>query len=169
MITVSFTVLGGVGGSFERTGTVSDLLLSIPYLLSSQLVPPLHVVNDLLMKGIRDAGMSGGCTWEPFQITETDWKDLKHDLASPRSGNKEFVEPPDWVRTIDDWSSWVMIFKYGYPEEFRELEREYRQVAQARELAVKEGNGDLVADLHLRVIESGNKLAEFVMKHQRRR
>ena len=167
MITVSFTVLGGVGGSFERTGTVSDLLLSIPYLLSSQLIPPLRVVNDLLMKGICDAGMSGGCTWDPFQITESDWNDLKEELAAPSSGNREFVEPPTWVDTIDDWNSWVMMFKYGFPEEFRELEREYRRLAEARAEAMAKGRGDLVEQLHLSVIEAGNRLGDFVMKHRR--
>jgi hypothetical protein len=111
---ISFAVLGGVGGSSEEQGTVVDLLSAIPYLLTAQLVPPLHVVNDLLMKGIYDAGMSGGCEWEPFHIDASEWNDFRRALAEPHSGAAcEFVEPPDWVKTYDDWHSWVMTFKYG--------------------------------------------------------
>jgi hypothetical protein len=163
MRNVRFTVLGGADGSFEEHGTVSDLLSSVPYLLSARLVPPRHVVNDLLEKGGSDAGMSGGCTWDPFQITEQEWNDLVQDLHEC-----EFVEPPEWVETIDDWNSWVMIFKYGYPEEFRDLEREHRELERAREGAASEGKADLAKELHARAIEVEERLAELAMKHRRR-
>ena len=60
---------GESGGSSERRGTVAELLESIPYLLADRLLPPLRVVNDVLRRGVHDAGMSGGCSWRPFEIT----------------------------------------------------------------------------------------------------
>ena len=111
---ISFTVLGGVGGESEDHGTLVDLLSAVPYLLTAQVVPPMRVVNDLLIKGIYDAGMSGGCEWEPFQIDASEWNDLKQALTAPGSEEPcEFVEPPDWVKTFEDWSQWVMRLKYG--------------------------------------------------------
>ena len=167
MRTVSYVVLGGVGGEFPQQGTVADLLLAVPYLLTPRLIPPLHIVNDLLAKGIDDAGMSGGVQWEPFQITQSEWDALAQHLTQlPDDESCEFVPPADWVQTIDDWSAWVMIHRYGYPEEFRELDREVRELERARKEAVREGNESLVLELHLRCVEAGNRLAEFVMAHR---
>jgi hypothetical protein len=170
MRNVSFSVLGGVGGSTEKQGTVADLLDAIPYFLSAQLIPPLLVVNDLLRKGIRDAGMSGGCMWEPFEITQSEWADLANNLKALTSGKEcRFVEPPEWVKTIDDWNAWIMIFKYGYPEEFRDIEKECRDLERARKQATKDGNTDLAEALRVRAIKADIKLAQFAMKHHRKK
>ena len=167
MRTISYIVLGGMGGEFPKRGTVADLLLEIPYLLTARIIPPLHVVNDLLAKGLDDAGMSGGCQWEPLQITESDWDDLVLQLKSlPGDEACEFVRPPDWVETADDWWAWIMIHKYGMPEEFRLVEREVRELEDARKKALNEGNEDLVLELHLRVIEASNRLSQLVMDHR---
>lgn len=170
MRSVSFSVLGGVGGSTKQRGTVADLLDAIPYFLSPQLIPPLHVVNDLLRRGVRDAGMSGGCKWEPFEITHPEWVDLANDLKALTSERAcKWVEPPEWVKTYDDWNAWVMIFKYGYPEDFREIERECRDLERAHKQATKDGNVDLAEELRLRALEADTKLAQFVMRHRRKK
>ena len=164
---VEYVVLGGIGGEFPKQGTVAELLSEIPYLLTARIVPPLHVVNDLLAKGLDSAGMSGGCEWEPFQITASEWEDLASHLMSLTDDEAcEFVQPPDWVETIDDWQAWIMIHKYGMPDEFRVLEREVRELENARKRALNEGNEELVLELHLRVIEAGEKLSQLVMKHR---
>ena len=169
MKTVSYVVLGGVGGEFPETGTVADLLQAIPYLLIAQIVPPLHVVNDVLAKGSRNSGMSGGCEWKPFQLSQAEWEELSRHLQSePDDSSFQFVQPPDWVVTVEDWQSWIMIHRYGFPEEFRVLEREVRDLEQARTQAMQEGNQDLVEELHLRVIEAGEKLSQLVMNHRQR-
>lgn len=62
---ISYTALGGIGGETRKAGTVADLLLEIPYLLTARTVPPLHVVNDLLARGISTPEMSSGCEREP--------------------------------------------------------------------------------------------------------
>ena len=170
MRTVSYAVLGGVGGSFEERGTVADLLQTIPYLLTPRIVPPHHVINELLAKGTVDAGMSGGCKWEPFQITQSEWEAIAQHLKTLPEGEAcEFVQPPDWVITADDWHAWIMIFKYGYPDEFRELELEVRHLEGALKQAIDEGNSALVEELHLRVIEVGEKIARIAMAANERR
>ena len=167
MRTISYTVLGGMGGEFPADGTVADLLLEIPYLLTARIVPPLHVVNDLLAKGLDDAGMSGGCEWKPLQITQSEWEELASHLTSlPDDEACEFVQPPEWVQTVEDWQAWIMIHKYGFPDEFRVIEREVRDLENARKKALNEGNEDLVLELHLRVIEAGERLSELVMSHR---
>jgi hypothetical protein len=169
MRTISYVVSGGMGGESRERGTVVELLLAIPYLLTGRITPPLHVVNDLLLKGIADSGMSGGCTWEPFQVSQPEWEELTTALASLPDGKAcEFVQPPGWVEVVDDWRAWIMIHKYGLPEEFLILEREVRDLEHARTQAMGEGNQPLVEELHLRVIEAGERLSELVMEHRGR-
>ena len=164
---VSFSVADGAGDPIPTRGTIADLLEAIPYMLVPRLVPPWRVVNDLLRRGGGDAGMSGACAWEPFEITQAEWADVASDLDRRSPGERcEVVEPPDWVQTIDDWDAWVMIYKYGLPEAFRELDRECRELERARERARRDGDADLAEALHLRAIEAGERLSEFVMKHR---
>lgn len=166
---ISFTVLGGVGGSSKQHGTVVDLLSAVPYLLTARLILPLHVVNDVLIKGIYDAGMSGGCKWEPFQIDASEWNELRRAFEASQSGEAhEFVEPPEWVKTIDDWHAWVMIFRYGYHEEFRHLDRECRELERARDQAANEGNEALAEELDERVMEAEAKIAQLAMNARKR-
>ena len=169
MQSIKYVVLGGVGGEFERQGTVADLLMAVPYLLMSRIIPPLPVTNDLLMRGRVDAGMSGGCRWDPFQLTEAEWGELVEHLKSlPDDKACEFVPPADWVENIDDWQVWIMIFRHGFPAQYRELEREARMLESARKKAVQDGNQELTLELHLRVIEVGNRIAEMAMEANQR-
>ena len=157
-----------MGGAVQKTGSAADLLLDIPYLLTARIVPPLHVVNDLLAKGISDAGMSGGCEWEPLQITASEWDEVAAVLrALSYDEAYEFVEPPIWVETVDDWHAWIMMHTYGLPDAFRALDREVRDLEHARAQAMREGNQELVEELHLRVIEAGGKLSQLVMEHRK--
>jgi hypothetical protein len=63
--------------SMPREGTVVDLLFDIPYLIGwSTPFPTRDQLNRLLGKGIYDAGMSGGCEWEPFQLSTDEYEEL---------------------------------------------------------------------------------------------
>jgi hypothetical protein len=167
MRTVAFEIHGGVGGADLQSGTLSDMLKAIPYLLTPKLVPPLRVVNDLLSKGIRDAGMSGGCSWEPFEITPAEWDELREQLISDHSDGLEYVPPPEWVQNIHDWHHWVMEFRYGMPApEYRELEGRYRALVGERDQALKDGNQELAGELHLKAFNAGNALADLVTQHR---
>jgi hypothetical protein len=168
--TVSFWVADGVGDPTRKRGTMADLLEAVPYLLVARLVPPWHVVNDLLRSGGSDAGMSGACTWEPFEITRAEWAELARELAArPPKRRCTFVEPPDWVQTFEDWHAWIMIFKYGLPDEYREVDREYRELERARAQAANAGQTDLAEELRARAGEAADRLSQLVMTHRRSR
>jgi hypothetical protein len=170
MRTIAFEVRGGIGGTQLQSGTLSDLLKHIPYLLTPKLVPPLYVVNDLLEKGISDSGMSGGCSWKPFEITSAEWDELKEQLISNQSDGMEYVSPPEWVKNLHDWHNWVFEFRYGMPgPEFRELDERYRSFVEQRDQALKDGNQELASELHLKAFKAGNELADLAMKNRPRK
>ena len=54
----------------ESRGVVrmDTFLFDIPHFFYMGYVPPLKIVNIFLEGGLRDAGMGGGCEWEPFEI-----------------------------------------------------------------------------------------------------
>lgn len=99
-------------GQLRKSGSALSLLLSIPYFFVSEVIPPIFVINDVLKKGVVDAGMSGGCRWKPFQLDEEEYGDLVSKLKE-----KKFAEitPPDWVRTHLDWQIWCREITWGIP------------------------------------------------------
>ncbi len=74
--------IGCASGSWVR-GSLADLLMAMPYLVphsTQQLLPYLARLNEILLTGIYDCGMSGGCAWRPFQISEQEYEVLETEL-----------------------------------------------------------------------------------------
>src|SRR4051812_18494011 len=64
-------------GTMPAEGTVVDLLFDIPYLIGWGAPLPSHYqLNSLLRKGYDDAGMSGGCAWEPFELSADEYDEV---------------------------------------------------------------------------------------------
>ncbi len=104
---LSFTILPGVGSTVhEHHGSVLDLLVRLPYvILPGRPLPPLAVLNDTLSKGKLDAGMSGGCLWEPFELSETEYAEIVREIE--KEGIAPPVATPPWVKTRRDWQEWL--------------------------------------------------------------
>ena len=121
---LAFEVLPATGpGTIPESGNTVDLLLNMPYLLTSGLIPPEFVINELLSQGLNDAGMSGGVQWEPYQLRPGDFDALAQALQQAYTiGELEYKAPDTWVRNFQDWHVWVMYVKHGVPwEEHKRL------------------------------------------------
>lgn len=100
--------------SGRRTGDISDLFRAAnPYLFSGDLVPPLHVINQFLAKGVSHLGMGGGAEWKPFSLVEAEYSAFLRYLDTPVGQRKfnrkkpvEVAAPPADVQTADDYSQW---------------------------------------------------------------
>lgn len=84
-----------------------------PYTFLPPEMPPLRILNSFLATGISDHGMSGGAEWEPFEVSEQEYQDLLAHLATqhgrerfPYEGEIILLDPPDWVKTVEDLSEW---------------------------------------------------------------
>lgn len=140
---LTFTRLPAHGpGETPTEGTVLDLLLAIPYLLQSRIVPPLRILNEVLATGEVEMGMSGGCRWEPFALTPDEYDELVAALSEGDDTRRAtFVEPPDWVRTFEEWQVWTREYRHGIPAE-RNLEYTRRLSALDAEREAAESRGD---------------------------
>lgn len=63
---------------------IATFLLGLPTIglaiRQAKLIPPLCVVNEVLVSGKVDAGMSGCFQWEPITVDEAEYKAIQDSL-----------------------------------------------------------------------------------------
>jgi len=164
----AFEVLPATGpGTIPESGNTVDLLLNMPYLLTSGLIPPEFVINELLSKGLNDAGMSGGVQWEPYQLRPGDFDALATALQQAYTyGELKYKAPDTWVRNFQDWHVWVMYVKHGIPwEEHKRLNDAMVTIEKALQEAERAGDKVRMNKLHLASLKAGGELSEFTMRY----
>ncbi|NVJ50158.1 MAG: hypothetical protein HWE11_07215 [Gammaproteobacteria bacterium] len=167
--TFNFEILLATGpGSIVEKGNTVDLLNEMPYLLSTKIIPSETVINELLSKGINDAGMSGGVKWEPYKLKQGQFSTVV-DLLKKANRSLEYVEPPTWVSGAHDWHVWIMYYKSGVPwQKHKELNDEYNCIIAKINEAYDAGNKEEAEELHWKSVEVGTRLAEFVTENLRK-
>lgn len=53
-----------------------------------------------------DAGMSGGCSWKPFEITQEEYQDLVLELLTDPKSRFEVLDAPAEIQTYTQWVEW---------------------------------------------------------------
>jgi hypothetical protein len=162
---LKYKILPPVGpGSFSTEGSVADLLMDIPYFFIAKIIPPIDVVNEVLQKGVLDAGMSGGCKWKPVQLDAASYTKLAADL---RQMDFVSIQPPDWVTTYSDWHSWCAELVWGIPAlESRQQWVEITELSAQHNAAIKAGDDHLAASLLIQVNELCAENCRFVKEHR---
>ncbi len=110
-----WTQFSAVGdGQSELSGTLIEFLLSgaCSAIVYFRVVPPLTVVNNLLASGVSGMGMGGGWRWDPFTLTEAEYKELGSALvaAVPTHGLRAIQylnDVPEWVKDELDLLAWL--------------------------------------------------------------
>jgi hypothetical protein len=64
------------GRKSTREDSLLVLVYDIPYFGACGVFPPLHVLNQFLLRGGSQGGMSPGATWQPFSLSEQEFRDL---------------------------------------------------------------------------------------------
>lgn len=100
-------------------------LMDIPYLFIRGVLPPLHILNEILETGRLGGGMSPGARWTPFSLREAEYARLAKNLprawrAARKHGDARF--PPDELRidpslaSAKDHEQWVAAVCAKYPQ-----------------------------------------------------
>jgi hypothetical protein len=66
----------------KRSAPLPYFLLDIPYLFITGTIPPLAIINSILSKGGGDGGMGPGTSWEPFTMTEAEYREVVEELLT---------------------------------------------------------------------------------------
>lgn len=81
----------------ECEATLVEFILDIPYLLFEGVIPPLHLLNEILSSGDAGGGMSPGTSWEPFEISKEEYNELVSELLAL---DLEVLKKEDRIRFI---------------------------------------------------------------------
>src|SRR5258708_131517 len=72
-----------LGPGIKRKALLSEFMLDVLYLMEySGVIPPLHVLNEVLLSGGNSGGMSPGTSWRPFKISEPEYEELVEALLN---------------------------------------------------------------------------------------
>jgi hypothetical protein len=169
MRTIDYEILPPLGpGTEPKSGTLAQLVHDIPYLLMPGPIPPRAVLNSIFKTGLSDAGMSGGCRWQPFEISPAEYDELVRALVADSKGTLTVVDTPDWVRTQSDWTAWWMQHLHHVPaDEHRRLTARYEELERERKDAEARGDSALAEDLFVQAVRAGTELGDFIMSHRK--
>ncbi|MEO0823392.1 MAG: hypothetical protein AAF074_23615 [Pseudomonadota bacterium] len=103
--------MNGQAPEVERR-TPAALLQALPYLLWHNVIPPMAVANEIFRAGEFGAGMSGGVTWDPFELDEAGYAEMADALAEDFGA--DLVRDPDLDAkpTYSAWMRAVLLTRY---------------------------------------------------------
>ena len=164
MRVVEYTILG-MGGEKKVSGSVLDLLKSIPYFLMTY-IPTRVVMNSVLEKGFSDAGMSGGARWPAFKLSADEYELVASHLEL--KGLKR-LSTPSWVSSESDWGIWKYEVDHAVPsKEHRRLSAICDDIDKKLIDAEDAGRTEEAEDLHWKYVEADTIMRKFIDEHFKR-
>lgn len=85
---VKFRVFPGTGAAMPswEHASLDEFLLETPVFVYELkvfgVIPPIHILNEILTTGKYDAGMGGACEWRPFEINMSEYAELVLELTT---------------------------------------------------------------------------------------
>ena len=117
METVEYTVTEFHGSDGQCRGSLADLVLDAHMIPRCGLIPPFRVLAALCRSGGSRGGMSPGCVWQPFELSEdVYWQAVQRleqftsDELTSRHRAPHIVGEirPDYAAPdTDDYSAWL--------------------------------------------------------------
>ncbi len=117
METVEYTVIEFHGSDGQCRGSLADLVLDAHMIPRCGLIPPFRVVAALCRSGGSRGGMSPGCVWQPFELSEEIyWQAVQRlEQFTPDDLTSRHRDPhivgeirPDYTAPdTDDYSAWL--------------------------------------------------------------
>lgn len=82
------------GAASKHKAPLAELVLDILYLMETNgVIPPLHVLNEVLLQGGDNGGMSPGTSWRPFSITAIEYEELVEALLNLDVAEAKNIHP----------------------------------------------------------------------------
>ena len=104
--------VGAADGSWEFIEMEEFLLSHAPDLRSHVYIckqfPPFHILNEELMTGGSDQGMSGGCYWKPFELSKEDYDLLRDEMLTNPELEMEYDQSLEEKATLRKWCGAVL-------------------------------------------------------------
>lgn len=152
----------------KSSAEIAKLLLRIPYFIKASALPPCRVINDLLRRGVYDAGMSGHVSWNPFELDETEYGRVVNELQKLRSGLLPDDSPLE-VQTLDDWNNWRLIKQVGENGyELNQLLRKRHEIVKKIETFNRNTeNNDAIAEFQMELMDLDALIGDILIQSSR--
>ena len=111
MMDVRFKQHGAVGPAEWTYASLADFLFALPFFLPrdfEQPVPPLTVLNEIFTSGKLDAGMSGGCEWKSFEISQDEYDELAQELLTRPQCRFVIDDELATAKSVREWRGKVL-------------------------------------------------------------
>lgn len=117
MRAIEYTVTDFHSPDAHCHGTIADLMLDADLIPRCGFIPPFKVVAKVFRSGGGEAGMSSGCVWQPFQLSEDEyWQavqrleqftldDLKSRHRDPQITGE--IQPDYAAPDTDNYLTWL--------------------------------------------------------------
>lgn len=109
----------------KRKAPLSEFVLDIMYLMNnSGVIPPFHVLNEVLQQGGNSGGMSPGTSWRSFSLKEAEYQELVDALLKLNISEAKKAHPYIFFTRIivdealdqsDTYLSWMWAVSRKYP------------------------------------------------------
>jgi hypothetical protein len=114
---IEYTVTDRHHANAKCRGALTDLILDAHLIPRCGLIPPSRVLAAVLRKGGGNGGMSSGCIWTPFELSEDDYwaaverleRFMPDDLTS-RHRDPQItgeIRQDDTAPDTDDYGAWL--------------------------------------------------------------
>jgi len=117
MLQIQIKILPAMGsryGKWEVVTLEEFLVLHSPHLnmvvTCGKQFPPIHILNEELMSGGADNGMSGGCFWKPFELSEDDYRELFDEMITSPRYDLEYDKKLENRKTLKKWCGAVISY-----------------------------------------------------------
>ena len=149
---IRFYTLGPTGHwKNEERGTTADIILAASGFASYEgPVPPLSVINEMLAKGVWDAGMSGGVEFPPHQVEPADYEALRRELLERANALHDLVLPAD-LTNHEQLQTWWWDHLDQFPSSAHEAWKEQAQAIQRRKPKTEADQEELARHLRNRL------------------
>ena len=115
MIQIRIKIVPGIGsseGKWEVVGFDEFLTRYSPGLCmtiyAGKQFPPLHIINEELKSGGSNMGMSGGCYWKPFALTEAEYAEISEEMLTSPDYDLGYDKSLEDRKTLKKWCGAVI-------------------------------------------------------------
>jgi len=112
---IRIKILPGVGsadGSWEIVGFDDFLTRYSPglrmHVTCAKQFPPIHIINEELLSGGNDQGMSGGCFWKPFSLSLEEYNEIAEEMLTSPKYALEYDPRLEGIENLNKWCGAVV-------------------------------------------------------------
>lgn len=118
-----------IQGVSEETIELSELVMSLPMISSSQCIPPLSVLNHFFGQQPEDLFINTEFFWKPFIIDNLSYEEMVEQL---KLAGFKLLEFPTDVNDFYSWTAWKFEYMFGVPrDEHLKLLKEERKIQKS--------------------------------------